>query len=91
MNSNKESMIVVTDGYWNHIRHTEIYHRRFPEIRGEGRSLADAASRLITQLTRGLECVLGRERAAVEQAIAEVRAIRTTRRSRPPGVFPTVT
>ena len=59
-----------------HIRHARIYHRRYPEVRGEGRSLADAASHLMNQLTRALDFVHGREREAVERAIADVRAIR---------------
>lgn len=74
-----ETSIVITDGYWMHIRHTRIYHRRYPEVRGEGRSLTDAASHLVNQLTCGLDFVCGREREAVERAIADVRAIRTSR------------
>jgi hypothetical protein len=76
--------IVITDGYWLHIRHTRVWHRRYPEVRGEGRSLADAASHLINQLTSALDFVHGREREAVERAIADVRVIRTSRpRHRP--------
>jgi hypothetical protein len=77
--------IVITDGYWMHIRHTRIYHRRYPEVRGEGRSLADAASHLVKQLTRGLDFVHGRELEAVERAIAEVRAVRSSRPRHSPG------
>jgi hypothetical protein len=68
--------IIITDGYWMHIRHVGIYHRRYPEIRGEGRSLAGAASHLMNQLTRGLDSAHGREREALERALADVRAIR---------------
>jgi hypothetical protein len=70
------SPIIITDGHWMHIRHFGIYHRRYPEIRGEGRSLVGAASHLMNQLTRGLDCAHGREREALERALADVRAIR---------------
>jgi hypothetical protein len=76
--------IVITDGYWMHISHTRIYHRRYPDFRGEGRSLADAANHLVNQLSWGLDAVCGREREAVERADTEVRAIRSSRpRHRP--------
>jgi hypothetical protein len=68
--------IVITDGYWMHIRHMRICHRRYPEVRGEGRSLADAASHLMNQLTRCLDFAHGREREAIEWALADVRARR---------------
>ena len=71
--------IIISDGYWMHIRHARIYHRRYPEVRGEGRSLADAASHLINQLTSALDFVHGRKREAVERAIADVLTIRTSR------------
>jgi hypothetical protein len=70
------SPIIITDGHWMHIRQVGIYHRRYPEIRGEGRSLAGAASHLMNQLTRGLDSAHGREREALERALADVRAIR---------------
>ena len=76
--------IVITDGHWMHVRHTRIYHRRYPEVRGEGRSLADAASHLVNQLSRGVDSVCGREREAAERAVAEVRAFPSSRpRQRP--------
>jgi hypothetical protein len=79
--------IVITDGYWMHIRHTRLYHRRYPELRGEGRSLADAASHLMNQLTRCLDFAQGREREAVKRAIADVVAIRSSRpRHRPAAI-----
>ena len=52
MNHDPKTSIVITDGYWMHIRHTRIYHRHYPELRGEGRTLADAASHLVDPLAR---------------------------------------
>jgi len=71
--------IVVDDGYWMHIRHTQVYHRRYPETRGEGRSPADAAGHLVNQLARALDFAVGRERDAIGRAIADVRAFRSSR------------
>ena len=68
-----------------HIRHTRIYHRRYPEVRGKAGSLAEAASHLVNQLTCGLDFVRGREREAVERAVAEVRAFRSSRPRHRPG------
>ena len=74
-----DTSIVVTDGYWMHIRHTRIYHRRYPELRGEGRTFADAASHLVNRLNCGLDFVYGNEREAVERAVADVRAFLSSR------------
>ena len=71
--------IVIADGYWRHIRHIRVYHRRYPEVRGEGRTLAEAAGHLMNQLTRGLDFAHGRDRETAERAVAEVRAIRSSR------------
>ena len=79
MNHDPATSIVIADGYWMHIRHTCIYHRRYPEARGEGRTLAEAARHLVSELTRGLDFTHGREREAVERAVAEVRALRSSR------------
>ena len=76
--------IIITEGHWKHIRHIRIYHRRYPEVSGEGRSLTDAASHLINQLTSALDFVHGRKRESLERAIADVRAIRTSRPRHPP-------
>jgi hypothetical protein len=79
-----DTSIVIADGYWMHIRLTRIYHRLYPEVRGEGRTLAEAAGHLMSQLTRGLDFAHGREREAAERAVADVRAIRSSRlRQRP--------
>jgi hypothetical protein len=68
--------IIIVDGCWMHIRHTQIHHRRYPEVRGEGRSIADAAAHLMNQLAMGLDFAHGREREAIEKALADVRSIR---------------
>lgn len=85
-----KSPLVITDGHWMHIRHTRIYHRRYPEVRGEGRSLLDAARHLENQLTSGLDSVCGRKREAVEQAVADVRAVRSQRRRHEPAALAAV-
>jgi hypothetical protein len=72
--------IIITDGFWMHIRHTRIHHRHYPEVRGEGRSLADAVAHLMNQLATALDFAHGREREAIERAIADVRAIRPRQR-----------
>ena len=82
--------MVITEGYWMHIPGTRIYHRRYPEARGEGRTLAEAASHLVNQLTCGLDFVHGREREAVERAVASVRAFRSTRHRHQPGALAAV-
>jgi hypothetical protein len=79
MTRDPNASIIITDGYWMHIRHTQVHHRRYPEVRGEGRSLADAAGHLINQLTRALDSVHGHKREAVEKVLADVRAIRSSR------------
>jgi hypothetical protein len=79
MNNYQCNSIVIAEGYWMHMAQTRIYHRRYPEAWGEGRSLADAARHLVNQLTRSLDFVCGREREAVERAIADVRSLRTAR------------
>ena len=87
MNHDPKTSIVITDGYWMHIRHTRIYHRRYPEARGEGRTLAEATRHLVGELTRGLHFAHGREREAVERAVAEVRALRSSRSRERPGAL----
>lgn len=81
MTRDSNASIIITDGYFMHIRFTQVHHRRYPEARGEGRSLTDAVGHLIIQLTRALDSVHGRKREAVDKVLAEVRAIHL---SRPP-------
>jgi hypothetical protein len=75
--------IVIVDGYWISIHHTRVYHRHYPEVRGEGRSLVEAATHLMNQLARSLDSAHGHGREAVERAMADVRALlRTVRPGR---------
>jgi hypothetical protein len=87
MNHHPGNSIVIAEGYWMHMSQTRIYHRRYPEARGEGRSLADAAVHLVNQLTRSLDFAHGREREAVERAIADVRSLRTSRPRHQPAAL----
>ena len=90
MSHDPGNSMVITEGYWMHIPGTRIYHRRYPEARGEGRTLAEAASHLVNQLTLGLDFVHGREREAVERAIADVRSLRTSRPRHQPAALTAV-
>jgi hypothetical protein len=78
--------LIVTDGNWMHIPVTRVYHRHYPEVRGEGRSLGEASRQLARLLTRGLDRTHGAEREEMERVIAAVRAIRPAgaRAPRPP-------
>ncbi|WP_406696985.1 hypothetical protein V5E97_38970 [Singulisphaera sp. Ch08] len=72
-----DASIVITDGYWMHIRHTQIHHRHYPEIRGEGRSLADAAAHLSNQLVDAIDFAQARgRREGIALALSDVRAFR---------------
>jgi hypothetical protein len=72
--------IIVTDGYWMHIRHTRIHHRHYPEVRGEGRSLEDAATHLENKLAHSLDLAHGHGRpGAIERILADIRALRSER------------
>jgi hypothetical protein len=90
MNNYQCNSIVIAEGHWIHIPQTRLHHRRYPEARGEGRSLADAAGHLVNQLTRSLDFAHGREREAVEGAIADVRSLRTARPRHQPGALAAV-
>lgn len=74
MTRNSNRMIVITDGFLMHIPVIHIHHRHYPEIRGEGRSRAEAFKHLTRLLTRCLERAAGPRRAAMEQALQDVRA-----------------
>jgi hypothetical protein len=76
MLSNPNQVVVTPAGYSIVASHTsEVHHRNFPEVRGEGHSLADAAARLADLLARTLDSVPSDwRRETLEQAIADVRA-----------------
>jgi hypothetical protein len=69
--------IVITHGLWMHIRLTRVYHRHYPEVRGEGASPGDAATHLLNQLAHALDFTHGHQREAIERAIADVRRLRS--------------
>jgi hypothetical protein len=80
MEHNPGTSIIVTDGYWMHIRHTRIHHRQYPEVRGEGASPAAAAAHLAKQLAGALDFCRGREAfEALVRALADVHAFRWER------------
>lgn len=73
-------LIVITDGYWKHIRSTRVYHRHYPEIQGEGASFTDAAAHLSHQLARAIDSVHGRaKRDGIVTALADLEALRVVR------------
>jgi hypothetical protein len=57
-----------------HIPVTRVYHRHFPEVRGEGHSLDEATGQLVRLLNRSVERTHGTAREAMERVVAEVRA-----------------
>jgi hypothetical protein len=85
MAHNLRRLIVVTNGHCMHIPVTRVYHRHYPEVRGEGRSLHEASEDLSRLLARGLDRAHGPRREAMERALDDIRALRLadTRPSRP--------
>jgi hypothetical protein len=83
--------IIIADGFWMHIPHTRICHRHYPEVRGEGKSLAEAASHMANQPIRALDSAHGRRgREAIERAIADVRSLQSARTGHQPRYPDTV-
>lgn len=84
--------IIVTDGRWRHIRSVRVYHRHYPEVCGEGYSLAEAIRQLSCQLVRALDGARGTEaHEAIEQALNDLQKFRAEtrkRRLRPVGLRP---
>lgn len=66
--------LVFTRAHGPRIRVIQVYHRHYPEVRGEGRSAGEAAGHLARQLARGLEHSHGHGREALEQALAAAHA-----------------
>jgi hypothetical protein len=83
MANNSGGRIVVTGGHWMHIPVTRVYHRHYPEVRGEGRSLREALDRLTRLLADGLEHEQGVRREAIRIAIADVGAVDSSGRRTP--------
>jgi hypothetical protein len=64
--------LIFTDVYCLHVRDIQVRHRRFPEIRGEGRSIPDAVRHLMAKLNCCRDFAQGEKRTELEGAIAEV-------------------
>jgi hypothetical protein len=69
----------VISSTWDYVFHSfhalSVYHRNFPEVRGEGSTPEDAAVRLAALLSRTLDNVSSDwRRVNLERAIEDVRA-----------------
>jgi hypothetical protein len=69
----------VISSTWDYVFHSVhalfVYHRNFPEVRGEGSTPEDAAVRLAALLSRTLDNVSSDwRRVNLERAIEDVRA-----------------
>ncbi|QDV37628.1 hypothetical protein [Tautonia plasticadhaerens] len=72
-----KASIVFSLGTWWHVRQVRAHHRRYPEIRGEGRSRRAALDQLAHQLNRALDSAPGRGyRTGIERALDEIRSLR---------------
>jgi hypothetical protein len=76
MISDPSQVISATGDYAFHSLHAlAVYHRNFPEVRGEGSTPEDAAARLTALLSRTLDNVSSDwRRVILERAIEDVRA-----------------
>jgi hypothetical protein len=76
MTSDPTQVIATTEHRAFHSVHAlSVYHRNFPEVRGEGSSPEDAAARLAARLSRALDNVSSDwPRIILERAIDDVRA-----------------
>ncbi len=76
-------VIVTTEDYpVRYVRALSVYHRDFPEVRGEGGSPEDAAGRLTALLSRTLDSAPSdRRRDLFESPIDDVRAFAKRDRS----------
>jgi hypothetical protein len=76
MMSDPSQVISTTEDHAFHSVHAlSVYHRNFPEVRGEGSTPEDAAARLAALLSRTLDNVPSDwRRVILESAIEDVRA-----------------
>ena len=83
MTSNPSQVIVTTEDHsYASIRALAAHHRDYPEVRGEGGSPEDAASRLAELLSISLDNAPSDwRRENIQQAIEDVRAFAARGRS----------
>jgi hypothetical protein len=76
MTSDPTQVISTTRDHAFHSVHAlSVYHRNFPEVRGQGSTPEDAAARLAALLSRTLDNVSSDwHRVTLERAIDDVRA-----------------
>ncbi len=76
MTSDPTQVISTTEQHaFRSVHALSVYHRNFPEVRGEGSSPEDAAARLAALLSRALDNVASDwPRIILERAIDDVRA-----------------
>jgi hypothetical protein len=76
MMSDPSQVISSTGDHPFHLIHSlSVYHRNFPEVRGEGSTPEDTAARLAALLSRTLDNVSSDwRRVILERAIEDVRA-----------------
>lgn len=76
MMSNPDQVIVMTEEHpILQVHAASVHHRDFPEVHAEGRSPADAATRLAELLSQSLDSAPSeRRRETLECALADVRA-----------------
>lgn len=76
MFADPSQVIVTTEECTRPSVHTSyVHHRDFPEVRGEGESLKEAADRLVERLSLGFDHAPSQWRQeSLRQAIEDVRA-----------------
>jgi hypothetical protein len=76
MNPDPSQVIVTTEDYpFRNVPGLSVYHRNFPEVRGEGGSIEDAAARLAELLSTALDSAPSDwYRPILAGAIEDVRA-----------------
>lgn len=79
MDREPDRLIIVARGSWKHIPLVRVYHRHYPELRGEARSLGAAIRQLAGRMICCLEVARGPEvRAAMSQALEDLQEFRAS-------------
>jgi hypothetical protein len=76
MTCNPSQVVITTEDLkWPAVHASFAHHRDFPEVRGEGESPADAAARLVDQLSAALDNAPSDwRRQGIRRAIEDVQA-----------------